>query len=157
MVFEGNSGFGRLLCQYPRLKLQHHTSLSLDGGRGDLVGVKRPPSGVVRRFGEEVAPQVSSSLSVRGCKLRGPPQNSRRVALKRAVDITELTGSRWISRVSGDSFVKSDPETVPFQTVCRYSDTKPQQHCFKKDVIHLTRCGAEVWRVCPSSGVFLII
>ncbi|GBM66513.1 hypothetical protein AVEN_252276-1 [Araneus ventricosus] len=34
--------------------------------------VKRPPVGVVRKFGEGMPAQVSSSTSDRGSKLRGP-------------------------------------------------------------------------------------
>ncbi|GBM92684.1 hypothetical protein AVEN_97273-1, partial [Araneus ventricosus] len=40
---------------------------------------------VVRRFGEGVPAQVPSSSPDRGSKLRGPSQNSPRVASKRAV------------------------------------------------------------------------
>ncbi|GBM18459.1 hypothetical protein AVEN_66819-1 [Araneus ventricosus] len=44
------------------------------------VVVKRPPVGVAWKFGEGVPAQVSSSSSDRGSKLRGPSQNSPRVA-----------------------------------------------------------------------------
>ncbi|GBN81915.1 hypothetical protein AVEN_157348-1 [Araneus ventricosus] len=40
------------------------------------VVVKRPPAGVVWELGEGVLAQVSSTLSDRGSKLRGPSQNS---------------------------------------------------------------------------------
>ncbi|GBM60854.1 hypothetical protein AVEN_179009-1 [Araneus ventricosus] len=50
------------------------------------VVVKCPPAGVVRKFGEGVSAQVSSSSSDRGSKLRA--QNSPRVASKRDVNIT---------------------------------------------------------------------
>ncbi|GBO08778.1 hypothetical protein AVEN_51152-1 [Araneus ventricosus] len=50
--------------------------------------VKRPPGGVARKFGEGVPAQASSSSSDRGSKLRGPSQNSSRVASKR--DIPKL-------------------------------------------------------------------
>ncbi|GBM37110.1 hypothetical protein AVEN_103213-1 [Araneus ventricosus] len=43
-------------------------------------GVKCPPAGVMRKFGEGMPAQVSSSSSDRGSKLRGPAQNSPRVA-----------------------------------------------------------------------------
>ncbi|GBN32152.1 hypothetical protein AVEN_136391-1, partial [Araneus ventricosus] len=49
-------------------------------------------AGVVRKFGEEVPAQVSSSSSDRGSKIRGPSQNSPRVASKRNVTITKLSG-----------------------------------------------------------------
>ncbi|GBN37657.1 hypothetical protein AVEN_69501-1 [Araneus ventricosus] len=42
--------------------------------------VKRPPTGVERKFGEEVPAHVSSSLSDRGSKGRCPSQNSPCVA-----------------------------------------------------------------------------
>ncbi|GBM02193.1 hypothetical protein AVEN_190610-1 [Araneus ventricosus] len=51
------------------------------------VVVKRPPVGVAWKFGEGVPAQVSSSSSDRGSKLRGPSQNSPRVASKRDVNI----------------------------------------------------------------------
>ncbi|GBM49616.1 hypothetical protein AVEN_248995-1 [Araneus ventricosus] len=52
------------------------------------VGAKPPPAGVVRKFRGEVPPQVSSSSSYRGSKLRGPSQNSPRVASIRGVNVT---------------------------------------------------------------------
>ncbi|GBL87373.1 hypothetical protein AVEN_118326-1 [Araneus ventricosus] len=54
------------------------------------VVAKRSPVGVVRKFGEGVPAQVSSSSSDRGSKLRGPSQNSPRVASKRDVNETKL-------------------------------------------------------------------
>ncbi|GBN03703.1 hypothetical protein AVEN_258833-1 [Araneus ventricosus] len=51
---------------------------------------KGPPSGVVRKFGEEVPVQMPFSSSDRGSKLRGPSQNSPRVAAKWDVNITKL-------------------------------------------------------------------
>ncbi|GBM93291.1 hypothetical protein AVEN_148513-1 [Araneus ventricosus] len=48
------------------------------------VVAKRPALGTVRKFGEWVAAQVSSSSSVQ--KLRGPSQNSPRVASKQIVN-----------------------------------------------------------------------
>ncbi|GBM80282.1 hypothetical protein AVEN_114741-1 [Araneus ventricosus] len=54
------------------------------------LGVKRPPSGVVRKLVEGVPAQVSSSSSDRGSKLRGPSQNSSRAASKWDVNITKL-------------------------------------------------------------------
>ncbi|GBL89180.1 hypothetical protein AVEN_255292-1 [Araneus ventricosus] len=53
------------------------------------LGAKRPPVGVVRMFGEGVPEQVSSSSSNRGPKLRGPSQNSPRVAPKQDVNINK--------------------------------------------------------------------
>ncbi|GBM35990.1 hypothetical protein AVEN_78087-1 [Araneus ventricosus] len=50
------------------------------------VSAKRPPVGVAYKLGEGVPAQVSSSD--RGPKLRGPSQNSPRVASKRDVNIT---------------------------------------------------------------------
>ncbi|GBN44074.1 hypothetical protein AVEN_220600-1, partial [Araneus ventricosus] len=44
--------------------------------------VKRHPAGVVRKFGEGIPARMSSSLSDRGSKLRGPSQNIPRVASK---------------------------------------------------------------------------
>ncbi|GBM96667.1 hypothetical protein AVEN_29485-1 [Araneus ventricosus] len=49
-----------------------------------------PSAGVVRKFGEEVPAQVSSSSSDRGRKLRGPSQNRPCVASKRGVNVTKL-------------------------------------------------------------------
>ncbi|GBN41229.1 hypothetical protein AVEN_53994-1 [Araneus ventricosus] len=57
------------------------------------IGVKRPPTSVVRRFGEGVPDQVSSSSSDRDSKLRGPFQNSTRVSSKRDVNITKNKAS----------------------------------------------------------------
>ncbi|GBL80835.1 hypothetical protein AVEN_26261-1 [Araneus ventricosus] len=48
--------------------------------RQSYEGVKRPPTGVVRSLERGVPAQASSSLSDRGSKLRGPSQNSPRVA-----------------------------------------------------------------------------
>ncbi|GBM91228.1 hypothetical protein AVEN_31637-1 [Araneus ventricosus] len=50
---------------------------------------KRAFVGVMRKLGEGVPTQVSSSSSDRGSKLRGPSQNSPRVASKRDVNITK--------------------------------------------------------------------
>ncbi|GBM28655.1 hypothetical protein AVEN_629-1 [Araneus ventricosus] len=44
---------------------------------------------VAWKFGEGVPAQVSSSSSDRGSKLRGPSQNSPRVASKRDINITK--------------------------------------------------------------------
>ncbi|GBL94265.1 hypothetical protein AVEN_16791-1 [Araneus ventricosus] len=44
--------------------------------------VKRPPAVVVRKFGQRVPSQMSSSSSDSGSILRGPTQNSPRVASK---------------------------------------------------------------------------
>ncbi|GBM78922.1 hypothetical protein AVEN_62280-1, partial [Araneus ventricosus] len=49
------------------------------------VVAKRPPVGVAWKLGEGVRAQVSSSSSDRDSKLRGPSQNSPRVASKRDV------------------------------------------------------------------------
>ncbi|GBL85800.1 hypothetical protein AVEN_63142-1 [Araneus ventricosus] len=51
---------------------------------------ERPPAGAVRKCGDGVPAQVSSSSSDRGSKLRGQSQNSPRVASKRDVNITKL-------------------------------------------------------------------
>ncbi|GBO12487.1 hypothetical protein AVEN_258197-1 [Araneus ventricosus] len=51
---------------------------------------KRPPADVVRKFGEGVPAQVSSSLSNQDSKLRSPSQNNPRVASKQNVNITKL-------------------------------------------------------------------
>ncbi|GBM73394.1 hypothetical protein AVEN_25053-1 [Araneus ventricosus] len=53
-----------------------------------------PCMGPVGKFGEGVPAQVSSSSSDRDSKLRGPSQNSPRVASKRDVNITNLFHSR---------------------------------------------------------------
>ncbi|GBM75169.1 hypothetical protein AVEN_99567-1 [Araneus ventricosus] len=54
------------------------------------VGVKRPPAGVVQKFGGVGSPvEVSFSLSDRGSKLRGQSQNIPRVASKRDLNITK--------------------------------------------------------------------
>ncbi|GBM91094.1 hypothetical protein AVEN_135113-1 [Araneus ventricosus] len=50
-------------------------------------GVHRPPSGVVRKFGGGLPVEVSSSSSDHGSKLRGPSQNSLRVASERGVNL----------------------------------------------------------------------
>ncbi|GBL89857.1 hypothetical protein AVEN_179626-1 [Araneus ventricosus] len=55
--------------------------------------VKRPPSGVKRKFGKVVPAQVTSSSSDhlnRGSKLRGPSQNSPRIALEQDVNVIKL-------------------------------------------------------------------
>ncbi|GBM48310.1 hypothetical protein AVEN_266260-1 [Araneus ventricosus] len=49
-----------------------------------------PPAGMVRKFGEEMPAQVSSSSFDRSSKLRCTSQNSPRVALKREVNITKV-------------------------------------------------------------------
>ncbi|GBN07393.1 hypothetical protein AVEN_10064-1, partial [Araneus ventricosus] len=54
------------------------------------VVAKRPPAGVAWKLGEGVPAQVPSSSSDRGSKLRGPSQNSPRVASKQDVNITKL-------------------------------------------------------------------
>ncbi|GBN08657.1 hypothetical protein AVEN_257547-1 [Araneus ventricosus] len=54
------------------------------------VVAKCPPVGVAWKFGEGVPAQKSSSSSDCGSKLRGPSQNSPRVASKRDVNITKL-------------------------------------------------------------------
>ncbi|GBL72603.1 hypothetical protein AVEN_127866-1 [Araneus ventricosus] len=53
------------------------------------VVAKRPLVGVAWKFGEGVTAQVSSSSPDRGSKLRGPSENSPRVASKRDVNITK--------------------------------------------------------------------
>ncbi|GBM09798.1 hypothetical protein AVEN_234637-1 [Araneus ventricosus] len=53
------------------------------------IVAKRPPVGVAWKFGEGVPAQVSSSSSDHGSKLRGPSQNSPRVASKWDVNITK--------------------------------------------------------------------
>ncbi|GBN49238.1 hypothetical protein AVEN_216372-1 [Araneus ventricosus] len=53
------------------------------------VVAKRPPVGVVRKFGEGVRAQVSSSSSDCDSKSRGPSQNSPCVASKLDVNITK--------------------------------------------------------------------
>ncbi|GBL91835.1 JmjC domain-containing protein 7 [Araneus ventricosus] len=55
-----------------------------------IVVAKRPPVGVVRKFGEGVPAWVSSSSSDCSSKLRGPSQNSPSVASKWDVNITKL-------------------------------------------------------------------
>ncbi|GBL80711.1 hypothetical protein AVEN_70452-1, partial [Araneus ventricosus] len=50
---------------------------------------KRPPAGVERKLGEGALAQVVSSSSDRCSKLRGPSQNSPRVASKRNVNKTK--------------------------------------------------------------------
>ncbi|GBM30663.1 hypothetical protein AVEN_203326-1 [Araneus ventricosus] len=52
------------------------------------VAAKRPPVGVAWKFEEGVPVQMSSSSSDCGSKLRGPSQNSPRVASKRNINIT---------------------------------------------------------------------
>ncbi|GBL92163.1 hypothetical protein AVEN_91509-1 [Araneus ventricosus] len=55
-----------------------------------LVGAKRHPIGGVWKFGEGMRAHLSSSSSDRSSKLRGPSQNSPRVASKRDINITKL-------------------------------------------------------------------
>ncbi|GBO17695.1 hypothetical protein AVEN_13973-1 [Araneus ventricosus] len=50
------------------------------------VVVKCSPADVARKFGEEVGAQMSTSSSDHDSKLRGPSQNSPRVALKQDVN-----------------------------------------------------------------------
>ncbi|GBM18612.1 hypothetical protein AVEN_110279-1 [Araneus ventricosus] len=54
------------------------------------VIANRPNVGLAWNLGERVPSQVSSSSSDRRSKLRGPSQNSPRVASKRDVNITKL-------------------------------------------------------------------
>ncbi|GBN99027.1 hypothetical protein AVEN_268339-1 [Araneus ventricosus] len=58
------------------------------------IATKLPPVGVAWKFGEGVPSQVSSSSSDCVSKLRGPSQNSPRVASKRDANIlkTKSTG-----------------------------------------------------------------
>ncbi|GBM65392.1 hypothetical protein AVEN_232322-1 [Araneus ventricosus] len=58
-------------------------------------GVNRPTAGVVRKFGEGMPVQMSSSSADLGSKLRGSSQNSPRVASKRDINITKLTETLW--------------------------------------------------------------
>ncbi|GBM20526.1 Uncharacterized protein ZK1073.1 [Araneus ventricosus] len=51
---------------------------------------KSPPAGAVRKFGEGVPAQASSSPSCRGSKLRGPSQNRFRIASKQDVNVTKF-------------------------------------------------------------------
>ncbi|GBL65622.1 hypothetical protein AVEN_205248-1 [Araneus ventricosus] len=51
---------------------------------------KRPPVGVAWKLRDGATVQVSSSSSDGGSKLRGPSQNSPRVASERDVNITKL-------------------------------------------------------------------
>ncbi|GBM36806.1 hypothetical protein AVEN_165073-1 [Araneus ventricosus] len=55
-----------------------------------ILLTKRPPAGVVWKFGEGVQAQVSSSSSDCGSNVRVPSQNSPLVASKRYDNITEL-------------------------------------------------------------------
>ncbi|GBM65210.1 hypothetical protein AVEN_82384-1 [Araneus ventricosus] len=57
---------------------------------------KRPPVGVVQKFGEGVPDQVSSSSSDHGSKLRGPSQNGPLVASKRGVNTNKLNSCGFI-------------------------------------------------------------
>ncbi|GBO04623.1 hypothetical protein AVEN_172398-1 [Araneus ventricosus] len=60
------------------------------------VVAKRPPVGGVRKLGEGVRAQVSSSSSDLGSKLRGPSQNRPRVASKwNVIYITKLNLSNF--------------------------------------------------------------
>ncbi|GBN72378.1 hypothetical protein AVEN_76571-1 [Araneus ventricosus] len=61
---------------------------------------KRPPAGVAWKFGEGVPAQVSSSSSDRDSKLRGPSQNSPRVASKRDVNITKTKLREILTRIA---------------------------------------------------------
>ncbi|GBN66369.1 hypothetical protein AVEN_139314-1 [Araneus ventricosus] len=58
------------------------------------IGAKCPPVGVAWKFGEGVPAQVSSSSSDCGSNLRGPSQNSSRVASKRDFNVTKLNNRR---------------------------------------------------------------
>ncbi|GBL93899.1 hypothetical protein AVEN_153655-1 [Araneus ventricosus] len=74
----------------PQTRLHRRSAVPV---ASDVV-TKYPPAGVVvRKFGEGVPAQVPSSSSDRGSKLRGPDQNSPRVASKRDVSIIKLNSA----------------------------------------------------------------
>ncbi|GBN26897.1 hypothetical protein AVEN_167697-1 [Araneus ventricosus] len=58
------------------------------------VVAKRSPAGVVRKFGEGVPDQVSSSSSDLGSKWRGPSQSSLRVASKQREIMSDIAVQR---------------------------------------------------------------
>ncbi|GBM85643.1 hypothetical protein AVEN_33358-1 [Araneus ventricosus] len=97
MVLKGEVGRGslvvgsRLWCRRVRnpIPLKIRCVWGLLHAKSFIVA-KRPPIGVAWKFGEGVPAQVSSSSSDCGSKLRGPSQNSPRVASKRDVNITKL-------------------------------------------------------------------
>ncbi|GBM98781.1 hypothetical protein AVEN_139132-1 [Araneus ventricosus] len=77
----------RYFVLIPKLKNRHawgllHVKL--------YVVAKCPPVGAVRKFGEGMPAQMSSSSSDRCLRFRGPSQNIPRVASKRDVNITRL-------------------------------------------------------------------
>ncbi|GBL77378.1 hypothetical protein AVEN_41793-1 [Araneus ventricosus] len=78
-------------CRIPGSKLDSTEDPSGPFHVKSYVGTKRHPAGVVRKFGEGVPAQVSFSSSDQGSKLRGPSQNSTRVASRWVVNITKLT------------------------------------------------------------------
>ncbi|GBM94317.1 hypothetical protein AVEN_100527-1 [Araneus ventricosus] len=55
---------------------------------------KSPPAGVVRKLGDDVPAQVSSSSPNLGSKLRGLSKNSSLVASKRVFNISKLKQSK---------------------------------------------------------------
>ncbi|GBL78487.1 hypothetical protein AVEN_42971-1 [Araneus ventricosus] len=55
-----------------------------------MYEIKRPPAVVVRKFGEGATPEVSSTSSDCDSELRGPSQNSSRVASKRFISLMQL-------------------------------------------------------------------
>ncbi|GBN07974.1 hypothetical protein AVEN_123104-1 [Araneus ventricosus] len=58
--------------------------------------VERPPTGVLRKFGEGVPPQALSSSSDLSSKLPGSYQNSPRVSSKWDVNVTELNQTKLV-------------------------------------------------------------
>ncbi|GBL90991.1 hypothetical protein AVEN_184387-1 [Araneus ventricosus] len=86
---------GKVSALGPRFQVRNPIPLKIRRVWGLLhaksyVVAKRPPVGVAWKFGEGVPAQVSSSSSDLGSKLRGPSQNSHRVASKRDVNISKL-------------------------------------------------------------------
>ncbi|GBM29342.1 hypothetical protein AVEN_175982-1 [Araneus ventricosus] len=56
---------------------------------------------------------VSSSSSDRGSKLRGPSQNSPRVASKQAVNITKLNSMQTIAKAEDEDNPGLEPPDIP--------------------------------------------
>ncbi|GBN80814.1 hypothetical protein AVEN_148429-1 [Araneus ventricosus] len=70
----GSPCYTRFRFVAPSLRIPRPRWPSGNVSTSELEGFKNPPAGMVRKFGEEVPPQVSSPD--RGSKLRVPSQKS---------------------------------------------------------------------------------
>ncbi|GBO32488.1 hypothetical protein AVEN_74592-1 [Araneus ventricosus] len=91
LALPGSPCYNRFRLLAPSFRFPRPRWPSGNVSTSELEGFKNPPAGVVRKFGEEVPPQVSSPD--RGSKLRVPSQNILSVASKRDVNVTKLKPS----------------------------------------------------------------